>query len=392
MKKLLKVILGIGIILAGVAISVLLWITRPEAIKDERVEKLPTVEVMPVDLRNVTFAIPSQGVIEADKRVRLSAEVAGKVVDVAEEFEVGNRVTKGTALITLDKTDYEAALAQARATLADALATLASEEARAAQAVLDVSRMSSRAASDLALRKPQLKSAEGRVESAKASISKAENDLKRTVITAPFDAIISSTMTEVGSYLAPGMEVAEVFGTSPYEVRLPLSIDEVAFMDTDAEGNPSGTAEIRTSAAGETRSWIGNIVRTEGEIDRATRSIHVIAEISADESGKGLAARPGMFVQASIPSREIPGVARIPFSAFLDLDQVTVVDPDNRIRFRRVEVIHREGEDVYVSGGLEKGDRVCITELPDVVDGTLVIPVSTKIDEASDENLPSPRP
>jgi len=199
-------------------------------------------------------------------------------------------------------------------------------------------------------------------------------------------------MTEIGSYLTPGMEVAEVFGTSPYEVRLPLSVDEVAFLNTDAEGNPTGSVEVSTSAAGETRKWTANIVRTEGEIDRATRSVHVIAEIGADGSGKGMAPRPGMFVQASIPSREMPDVAKIPFSAFLDLDRVTVVDPDDRIRFRSVKVVHREGEDVYVSSGLEKGDRVCVTELPDVIEGTRVSAVLIKIDEASDEALSSPRP
>lgn len=392
MKKLLKVILGLGIILAGIGLSTLLWITRPEAVKDERVEKLTTVEVMPVELRAAVFQIPSQGIVEADRRVRMAAEVAGKVVDVADEFEVGTRVSEGTTLLTIDRTDYEAALAQAHASLAEAQAALASETARAVQAQRDVSRLGSSIVSELALRKPQLKSAQGRVDSAQAAVTKAEGDLRRTVLKAPFDAIISSKATEIGSYLAPGMEVAEVFGTSPYEVRLPLSVDEVAFLNTDEEGNPIGSIEVLTSAAGESSSWTANIIRTEGEIDRTTRSIHVIAEIGADESGKGMAPRPGMFVQASIPSREIRDLAKIPFSAFLDLESVAVVDPDDRIRFRKVDVVHRDGDDVFVSSGLENGDRVCITELPDLVEGTHVSAVLMKVDNSSDETASAPKP
>lgn len=391
MKRTLTIVVSIGIILAGIGLSVLLWITRPEAVKEAPVDKLPTAEVIPVEKRAVSFDIPSQGIVEADRRARLAAEVAGKVVEVSAKFEAGYQVEKGTELVKIDTVDYEAAVAQARATLAEAKAALASEQARATQAEEDVRRLGSGSATDLALRKPQLESAKGRVESAEAMLAEAENDLERAVIRAPFDAIIASTMTEVGSYLSPGMEVTEVFATSPYEVRLPLSVDEVAFLQTDKAGNPTGSVTITATAAGRTNEWKGEIVRTEGEVDRDTRSVHIVAKIESTE-GSGLGPRPGLFVQAAIPSREIPNVAKVPFSAFLDLDTVVVIDPDDRVRFRDIEVIHREGEHVYISGGIEKGDRVCITELPDVVEGTKVQTRLATVDDESDNTLPAPKP
>ncbi|MEX2581178.1 MAG: efflux RND transporter periplasmic adaptor subunit [Verrucomicrobiales bacterium] len=394
MKRSLKIILGVAIFLAAIGISALLWITKPQAETSEDEKSLPSVETMTVRLEPVTFDIPSQGVVEADRRVRLASEVSGKVVETAKQFEAGNAFEKDSVLVRIDPADYEAAVAQARSNLADAESALASEEARAEQAERDVRRLGGEG-SDLALRKPQLESARARVESARASLAKAGKDLSRTAIRAPFDSIVASTATEVGSYVTPGTEVAEVFGTSPFEVRLPLSVDEMPFLKTSPAGEPTGRVRISATAAGTTETWTGTIVRTEGEIDRSTRSIHVVAEIESPSGPRVVGPRPGLFVQASIPGREIPGIARIPFSAFLDLERVMVVDPDDRLRFREVGVVFREGRNVYVSSGLEDGDRVCLTELSDPVEGILVSPRPVgESDDAPDSDPvpPSSRP
>src|SRR5690606_3350726 len=58
MRKILTILTSIGILLAGIAFSVLLWITKPEAEKDPPVGKLPTAEVIPVEPRKVSFNIP----------------------------------------------------------------------------------------------------------------------------------------------------------------------------------------------------------------------------------------------------------------------------------------------------------------------------------------------
>ena len=101
---------------------------------------------------------------------------------------------------------------------------------------------------------------------------KAERDLERTKIFAPYDAIVAKTYTEVGSYLVPGAQIAEVYESGPYEVRLPLSVDEASFLQTGPNGEWTGTAEVRATVAGSTRRWKADIIRSEGEFDRDTRS------------------------------------------------------------------------------------------------------------------------
>lgn len=376
MKKFFRLFVGLGIFGFGVALSGLLWITRPIAEKKEEAAIVPVVEYLTISRGEEVFEIPSQGIIEPDKRTQIAAEVGGKVIQVSETFEAGLQVSAGELLLQVDPTDYEAASAQAASTLADAESALASEEARAEQALRDWRRLGNPGEpGPLVAREPQLKSARARVASARAALAKAEIDLERTMIRAPYDAVISATSTELGNFLAPSTPVAEVYAVAPFEVRLPLSIDLAAFLPMSSTGTPEATATLEATAAGETRRWEAKIERSEGEIDRTTRSLYLVAKVGDPLDPSGIKVRPGLFVKAMIPSRPLSDVAKVPFRAFRGLDEVVLITKEGELDFRRVSVLHREGENVYIGEGLKEGERVCLTELPDIVAGMKVDPV-----------------
>jgi len=404
MKRFAKILIGLAILAFAITVSSLLWVTRPRAEKTEREERPPVVEFQRAAYESAAFDIPSQGLVRATRRSRLTAEVGGRVVEISPRFETGRTVEKDEILLELDDTDYRATLAQAQSTLAEAEATLANEEARAEQARRDWEKLGRGGKpSPLTLREPQVRSARERVEAARSAVERARKDVSRTVIRAPFDAVISSKDTELGNTLTPGAPIAEIFATEPFEVRLPLSIDEVPFLESDGKGNLQGEVTARASAAGVTRTWTGKIVRTEGEIDRDSRSLHVVARIETAGSSSPLRLQPGLFVDATIAGRTVPDVAAIPFSAFLDLDRVAVIDPDDRLRFRTVDVIFREGDTVWISGGVEEGSRVCLTELASMVEGIRVAPRPVSAEDPgakndsetrrdADEPQPEPKP
>jgi RND family efflux transporter MFP subunit len=375
MKRIVGILIGLAAIAAGVVISSILWKTRPTA--DVEVEKgQPTaVRVMKAEYRDRRFTIPSQGLVEASRRSLIAAEVPGRVLSTSEQFEAGLRVKKNDVLLTIDPADFEAALAQTGAGVAEAKAALANEKARSLQAEKDWKKLGNgEEVPDLVRRGPQLRSAEAQVKSAEAALLKAEVDLGRTGIRAPYDAVIASTSTEMGSYLTPGAPVAEIFEIAPFEIRLPLSIDQVQFLSANENGEPTGAITILASAGGSTATWSGEIVRTEGEIDRSSRSVYIVARINPRSDDGAAALQPGQFVRAEVPGRIVPGLARLPFSAFLDLDTVLIVDPDNRLRFRDVTVVFREGDNVYISDGPAEGENVCLTELSRPIEGAIVTP------------------
>lgn len=374
MKRFLKFLLGLGLLAAAVAVTALLWITRPQAEKKEETVEITAVETLPVAYGPVDIELPSQGVVEAARRTEIAAEVGGKIVSVSDKFDPGGTFEAGEPLLVLDSSDYESALAQAVSTLAERKSHLAQEQARAAQAQRDWEKLGRGTPDELVLRVPQLESAKAQVAAAEAAVLKAERDLERTHLSAPFPATIASTRAELGGYLASGEVVAEVFQTSPFEVRLPLSIDEAQFLRSNDEGVPAGPVEISATAAGVTREWKANIVRTEREIDRSTRSLHVVAEIEQPDGNKGTNLQPGLFVEARIAGRRLDRIATIPYSAFLDLDRVVIVDEEDKIRIRDVVVVKRRKDAVLVSEGLREGELLCLTEIPDLVEGIKVAP------------------
>ena len=373
MKRFARFFIGLAIFAGGLALSMLLWVTRPQAEKEIPVEIDPVVEVIPVRYEELTFDMPSQGIIEATRRTSLAASVAGRVVEVNPLFDVGNRISAGTWMVKIDPVDYGAARAAAAASLADAESALVEENARVQQAKRDWIKLGNGGEpTELASRQPQLRSAEARVESARNALEKAVIDIERATITAPFDGVIASTGTEVGSYLMPGATVADIFETR-YEVRLPLSVDQLQFLQVNEKGDPVGEVGIIATVAGEATRYQGRIVRTEGEIDRSSRSAYLVAEVDSAATGtSGL--QPGLFVKAQIAGRSIPNRARIPFSAFVDLEQVAIVAPDNTLQFRDVTVVFRDEDSVYISGGVEEGELLCLTELPAMITGQKVAP------------------
>lgn len=375
-KRFSKFFVGLLIVGAGVAGSALLWVTRPIAEEKKQEQSYPVVEYQPIRYESRSFTIPSQGIVEASRRSTLAAEVGGKVTETADYFDPGHRLEENAFLLQLDPTDYIAAVAQAEATLADAEAALESEKAQADQAVRDWKKMGRGGEpTDLARRGPQLRSAEAKVASSAAALAKARKDLERTTVKAPYKSVIASTSAEVGTYLAPGTPVAEVFETDPYEIRLPLSIDEVQFLKHGSDGQPTGTVKIEANAGGQRSTWTGSIVRTEGEIDRSSRSVYVVARVNALSDDGSATLQPGQFIKAGIPGREIPHLASIPFSAFLDLERIAIIDDQDLLRFRNSRVVFREGETVFISGGPEEGERLCLTELSRMIQGDRVTPV-----------------
>ena len=160
---------------------------------------------------------------------------------------------------------------------------------------------------------------------------------------------------------------------------------------TDENGNPLGEVVLLATVGGETKEYRGRIVRTEGEIDRSSRSAYLVAEVEGGTGGDQARPRlrPGLFVQARIAGRPLPHCARIPFSAFVGLERVAIVAPDNTLQFRDVTVVHRDEESVYISGGLEENTLVCLTELPAMIIGEEVVP-RPAADDGIEEPAPQP--
>ncbi len=369
MKMLLKIFLPVAIIAAAVLAFSVMMRFRSTPPKTEAPRLVQTVEVLPVTRKDVKLTLPSQGMIEAERTTVIAAEVAGRIIKTSPKFDAGEFFEEGEILAEIDPADYEAAATQAEAALADARLALVSEQAKAEQAVRDWQKLAvGEKPTDLAVRKPQIESATARVRAAEAALVKAQRDLQRTKIRSPYAARVRTVAADLGSFVTPGARIAEVYSTAKYEVRLPVSLDDFAFMKPLNDTAHPGVT-ISASFGGTNAEWKGRVSRTEGEVERTSRSVILVGEIEArDQPGHGIL-KPGLFVRARIEGSVLKNVFRVPRRAFLDEQRVMVVDSANKLRFREVSVVRADGTDLLVAEGLKDGETICVTALAAPVDG-----------------------
>jgi len=288
----------------------------------------------------------------------------------------------GDMLLKVDPLDYEVALEQSRAALASTESELVNAS-KAYQRQLDLAEKQSTSESqrDDALNRMQL--AQANLREARARVSRAERDLARTSIEAPFDGRVRSEQVDVGQFVTRGAPIASLYSTDIAEVRLPLPDEELAFLQLPLNGATiAGTsaprAILRARFAGGDHQWESTIVRTEGELDPQTRMINVIARVEApyETSGERPPLAIGLFVEAEILGRKIDNVYVIPRSALQANDQVYVINEQNRLEFRDVGILRVLGEEVYLTTGLAPGETVCLTTLSNAVQGMEVLPVT----------------
>jgi RND family efflux transporter MFP subunit len=374
LKRFLQGFVILGFLVVAVFLVWFLKATKPEALEKSAEVDKPLVEVMPVRFASITVKVDSQGMIQAKKRTQLASELSGKVVQISDKFNKGGQFKEGETILELDSSSYLAAVAEAEAALVEAEVELTTEKAKAEQARLDWQRLGKGKASALTLREPQLRRAESQISATKATLAKAKRDLQRTVIKAPFDATVSAKSTEIGNFLAPGSPVGEFFQTAPLEVRTPLSLHELQFLNTSPDGKIIGDVTLTTTIGDQEAKWKGRIDRTEGQVERESRAIYLISEIDPKQNrvGNPIPPQPGLFVNTGISGRKFDHVARVPATAFLDLNRVVLVSKEGKLEFRAVKVLRREGDYVYVSDGLNENENLCLTELATMIEGTLV--------------------
>ncbi|MHC4598023.1 MAG: efflux RND transporter periplasmic adaptor subunit [Planctomycetota bacterium] len=385
MKKALKLVGNVLLVIALLAVGVVgmggMVITRPKP-ETKAPEVLPPyVETVVVSRGTLHLRVKTQGTVAPRTEGVLVSEVSGRVVEVAPDFASGGFFDRGGVLMKIDPRDFELARAKAKAAVAGCEARLTRVQAEAKVAKEEWDSLGDGEAPPLALRKPQLAQAEAELEAARAALEHAEVSLERTVIRAPYDGCVRAKIADVGQYVSPGAPIARIFAVDYAEVRLPLSDDQFARLDFGAlRAGRAGVVEgievvLRARVGGEARTWMGEVVRLEGHVDMRSRMTYAVARIDDPYGRAGEAPKPplavGLFVEAEISGREVGDVSVVPRTALRNGAKVLVVDDENRLRYRPVDVVQARGGDAVVRG-LETGESVCLTTLEVVTDGMKV--------------------
>ena len=366
-------LISIAILASAVGGAFVMVQTRAAPTQMER--EIPVLLVDAIEARRepVFFRVNTQGAVTPRTESNLVSEVSGQIVEVASNYVAGGFFRKGELLLRIDPRNYQSALKSAQANVARVQTQVAKENALANFALDDWKTLrdlnaSTGPISDLALRKPQLAEAIAESISAEAALEKAQEDLNRTSIRAPYDGMVQEKRADVGQYVNTGSQLALIFATDYAEIRLPITQRELALVDLpSADGSSLPLPVTLTSQAGKIQhTWQGLIVRSEGVFDSASRVLYVVAQVEDpyNQSGRnGELLRIGTFVTASIQGRFGGALFTIPRHALQRGETLWIIDEQQKIYPRDVQIVSTDEEYAYVDCGLVNGDRYTITPL-----------------------------
>ncbi len=341
---------------------------------------LRAVRVVEVRSRTVQLEVRSQGTVLPRTESELIPEVSGSVVWTSPALVSGGYFEANEPLLRIDQRDYRANVDRAKAARARARSEHDHAQNNLERRVdLKERNVVSDAALDDARRSSEVAAAN--LRDSVVALDQARRDLERTEIRAPFSGRVRDEKVDVGQFLARGQAFATIYATDYVEVRLPIADAQLAYLDLPLWGRrqvrEDQLPEVELSArfAGRDHVWTGRVVRTEGEIDARSRLVHVVARVATEVSGDAMPLPVGLFVQGRIAGRSETEVAVIPRQALRNQSQVLVVDDQDRLRFRAVEVLRVEGENALIASGLADGERVCVSAIHAPADGMAVRPV-----------------
>ncbi len=400
-----EIILPAILLLMSIGAAWAIMALRPRIVTQAPKTEVPLVSVIQVEPQTIRLTVHSQGIVTPRNEIDLIPEVAGKVIHLHPDFVAGGFYDRDDLLVAIDPRDYDYALVQAQAQIAEAKRQLAMEEAQADQARNEWQALGDGAPSALAMREPQLAEARAKLKAAEANLTLARIKRSRCELRAPFAGRLQAKNIGLGQFIQPGDKLARIYSTDVAEIRLPLSTDQLGFLDLPLGGSnslshsqapalrqSSGQAWERgpkviltTEFAGKMQTWEGRIVRTEGSLDESTGVLYAVAEVQEPYQKKDN--RPPLlsklFVQAEIEGKAMHGLFVLPQSAMNASQEVLLIDAGYKLHIRRLDVLRNEPDRILVKKGLNTGDRLVTSGLQMPVEGMTV-----RVDENSKSESP----
>ena len=365
--------------------------------------------------------LEAYGEIRARRTLELRAAASGRVLEMAESFVEGGDVAAGEVLVRIDPVDAEAALDRVAADLADAQAEvrdaevglrLARDDLAAAEdqadlqdralarqrdlegrgvgttAAVESAELTVAAARQTVLaRRQAVAQAEARIAQAatrlrrsEIALAEAERRVADTVVTAPFDGLLTGVTLAQGRLVSANEQLATLIDPKALEVSFRLSTAQYARLLGGSAQLPTLPVEVRLDVAGIDLVTTGRIARDSAAVAEAQTGRLVFATLDAAPGFK-----PGDFVTVQVEEPPLDQVVRLPAAALDGTGTVLALGPENRLESLDVELVRRQGNDVLVRGPGIAGREIVTARTPLLGAGISVRPLRREADGATVE-------
>lgn len=363
MKRSQLILLVVFVVISGV-IYLALANNKKDVVKEMKPEeKNVYVPIREIKNQLRTVSMESYGQVNPNSEINISFEVQGKLQRGAVTMKPGIKFSKGQLLYSLNKSDAEYSLMARKsalttiivASLPDIELDFPSEINKWLQFLEDLNPKAKTPLPEF----PKTKSSKeslfivGRnIMTEYYSIKSLEEQLKKYEYYAPFSGTVISVNAEPGAIASPGMMIARIAKTGDYEVKIPISMDDLE----QFKSQKSATFENSNGDVIGT----GKIIRISDVVNQQTQSADVYYSIQVN---KGSQIYNGMFLTITIPVKETKNVMAIPAAA-MNKGKVTLLE-GNKMVERSVMHVGEVPDSVFVVG-LKNGEQLVLEQIETV--------------------------
>lgn len=368
-----RLLLVLAVLAVGSAISIY-WIThRPTAQRRRPQPGATLVEVTKIHPQTEKVIVRVMGTVVPAKSIQLVSRVNGQIVEVSPQFVPGGRFHTNDRILQVEQKDYKLAVEQRRSDLVKAERDLKLEMGQQSVAQREyeiLAREVREEDKELILRQPQLEMARAAVSAAEATLEKALLDLQRTVVVAPFNAMIQSKQVDLGSQVSTGTVLASFIGTDEYWVEVSVPVDQLKWIRIPGHNNQNGSPArvFYESAWGKNMFRLGMVERLMTELEPQGRMARLLVTVkdplmlqSSTENTHPLIL--GSYVRVEIEGTELPAVVKIPRTAIREGSEVWLMNPENKLEIRTVIPTWSSDEYVFISEGFDDGEYLITSNL-----------------------------
>jgi RND family efflux transporter MFP subunit len=328
----------------------------------------PVVECEALASADQQVRLAAMGTVVPAHQVQLKAQVTGKILSADPSWIEGGRFARDALIMTLEASDYEIALQQAQADLAQAQSDLTLESGRQDVARREwqlLGQKGEKGDSELALRLPQLKAAEARVQAAEARVQAADLALSRTRIHSPFNGLVTLRQLNAGDVAMPQAALGSVVDRDEFHVRVSVPAGELKWIVFPSSGAPGSAARISLPGGGERK---GEVQRLLPDLEPAGRMARVLVSVRDPMEGE----HPlllGSFVEVEITGTVITDACRIRREHYREGGQIWMMTPGNELRILTAKPLWSDRDHIVARVPLQPGEQLITSDLAAAIDG-----------------------
>ena len=318
------------------------------------------------------------GTVVPSREITINPQVTGLIVSVDPVVIPGGLIQKDQVLYQIDSRDYKTAVRQQESQVAKANLDIKLESGYqevAQQEYQMLEEVVSDQDKELVLRKPQMIQQQAALDASKALLDQAKLNLERCKIYAPFNAIIIEKYTDLGAMVSLNNSIVHIIGTDEYWIEVSIPVDELRWIKIPKTNEQNGSkVRIYNPTAWDKKTYLeGQVIRLMGQLEQQSRMAKLLISVrdplSLQKSDSSPPLLIGSYVRVEIQGSELTDIIGMKREYLHNGNQIWLMDEDNQLEIRTVEIEFSSKDMVYIRDGVQTGEKIVTTNITTPVNG-----------------------